>query len=546
MTITMTPRINGAHVPRDAIGTALINSDPGLSAAGPLTTAAGAAAYLPQYRDATQREGDKVLFCPTLTEDGRLTLYLTAAAPAEIGARAAGAVMHPAPPTATLVYTVAETIRRLPLNAEPAGGALWKLTADVARADLADLRKVMFDTVPSAQVSVTRTASMAAPLTRTFVTAAWKDPTLHAALLDSFSGIPMPDAETFLRLVRQAYPNYDSEFMLIDCTYTDETPVPPLEGFIEWRLNWKGATYQYYEDNYRPGRIHYLPDQFPLAVEPTGAPAVSLLKFETPDGNIESTVATFRFLGVPQVERARLEDAGRQIAVKTGKQPEFVSLQHAAGVSTRFTLVLPNASGTTGVEKCQPASIIDLEKGVRDEVVLSLPAFQALWAAIFSERQEQTLFVGWVDVMLSGDRYSARVEFLGRLKAGTMQEYFDRIIDSGADLSYATEVSVKVPRAIFSEARNPQVLAINVNFGPEAVASIDAPDSPNAAPMLTKTLKVRRAVADIVLGRAATGRFDYTLKVVTLEGERCARRSMRDTTLYITEKDLADCKDPCE
>ena len=92
MTLTLTPRITGAHVPRDAIGTALINSDPGLAAAGPLTTAAGAAAYLPQYRDATQREGDKVLFCPTLTEDGRLTLYLTAAAPAEIGARAAGAV----------------------------------------------------------------------------------------------------------------------------------------------------------------------------------------------------------------------------------------------------------------------------------------------------------------------------------------------------------------------------------------------------------------------------------------------------------------------
>lgn len=547
MTMTMKPRINGAHVPRAAIGDALINADPGLASTGLLTTATGDARWLPQYRDATQRDGDKVLFCPTLTEEGLLTLYLTAAPPPGLADPAAGAAMAPAPPVATLVYTVGETTRRLPLTAAPAQGALWKLTADVARSELPDLRKVMFDAVPSARVSVIRTALMAAPLTERFVTMAWDDPALHEALLASFGGtaIPMPDAATFLRLIRSAYPGYDSEFMLVDCQYTDETPVPPLEGFIEWRLNWNGATYSYFEDNYRPELIYYLPDRFALAVEQSGAPAVSLLKFAILDGVSKDIAATFRFLGIPQVDPARIEDAGHQLAGQLGRQPKLASLQYAAGVSTQFTLVLPNASGAAGAPKPQPNAIVDLDKGLRNEVVLSLPAFQALWAAIFSERPEQTLFVGWVDIALSDGKYAARIEFLGRLGAGTMQEYFDRIIDAGADLTYATEIAFKVPGKIFSADRDPQVLAVSANFGPGAIVSIDAPDSA-PPPMLTQKISVRRSVADIVLGRAATGVFDYTLKVVTLDGARCARRMTRETIVYVTEKDLEACQDPCE
>lgn len=537
---------NGAHVGRDRIGTALINPDPGLSDDVLLTTAAGVAAYLPRYRDGTQRAGDTPLFMPALSEDGRLELFLQAAPPPAIGDRVAGATMQPAPPLAELVFNADGQPRRVPLRAEDQGGGLWKLSAQLAGAPLTALRRVLFDAVPSAVVAVARNAVMAAPLTDAFVTAAWEQPALREGLLASFAGgaIPLHDPASFLALARMAWPGFAQEFMLVDCTYADEVPVPPLQGFVEVPLPWQGRARPYYQDNYRPWRFHYLPDGFRLAVERGGAPSVSLLKFATPDGSLERTVATFRFFATAVLDAARLEDARHHLAALAGREVELVSLQDAGGVASSLVLALPNASGTASQPQPLPSAQIDLARGLRAEVELSMPAFQALWDAIFSGHAEQTLFLGTVEVRPAG-RPVQQVPFAGRLEGTAMQDYFERILDQGVDLNWSSRVTVHVPAQVFSPARNPRVLAVSAIFTPEAVATITAPAADRTEPMLQATVEVQRTIRDIVLGRGQAGSLDYLLKVVTPEARLCRRITNRDRDIFILDADLHDCRDTC-
>jgi hypothetical protein len=538
---------NQEHVARNEIGAALINPDPALSPDVLMKTSDNADRYIPAFRNANQASGGQELYAPSLSSEGKLTAYLEMVPPAALSGTLAGVTKAKIDVSVTLTFTLSGQQRQAPLSARDQGNNIWELTGTFAGADLEALQQVLFDTVPSANLIVASTVRIAAQLSERFITTNWANEAIREGLKATFgSAIPFNSAAQFYSIVQQAYPDFPSEFMVMDCCYTSQIAMPPLPGFIQWQLTWDGRAYNYYQDNQQPNRVFFLPDSFQLAIEPSGSPTVSILRFTIPDGNdLEQAAATFRFFGSPIADIRRIEDARRQLASKLGRQPELVSLQYAHGVEKTLTISLPNAVGTASSPKLQPDAQIDLDMGLRNEVQLGFKAFQALWAAVFSDRPDQTIFMGWVDVGLSNGKFMNRISFVGRMPPATQANYFHEIIQVGSDVNYSTTLQVNVPAALLAATAEPQILAIELIFGPDATASFKAPSGNEHGPLLHSSVTLRRSVSDILLGNTLDGICRYTLKVVTLESARCCPKETTSNEIYVTGSDIRSCNKEC-
>jgi len=430
------------------------------------------------------------------------------------------------------------------------GNNIWlasvRLTADVLKL----ARTMLFDSSPNACIEITQTVRIAAPLSETFVTQNWSNDTIKNKLLEFLGGIPIGAAASFYRNAKDAAAmrgdDYASEFMLLDCTYTEEVALPTLPGFVQWPITWNGRVYNYYQDNQERSRVFFLPDRFEIAVGPTGAAAVSLLQLSLPPGGgIEGTQATFRVFGRPVVEFERIDQAKRYLREKIGPTTDLTSLQDARGVSTTFTQSLPSASGASSQPQIQSNAQIDLSAGMRNEVNLTFAAFQAVWAAIFSENAENPLFLGWLDVKLSGGRFADRVSFNARLPKHQEGNFLDTILDQSLDRDYSTPLTIKTFASIFASTVNAadEVLELSLTFGPNAVVTIQPPVTGNTAKLLENSVDVKRSIYDIVLGNQNAGSYRYTLRVARGDGKvPRADLESEESTIYVTPALVNECR----
>jgi len=533
---------------RNELGDAFINSDPGLSNAVVLDSANGAPAFLPSYRSATQSVDGAEAFSMRLDDDGTLQVFLEAVAPPPIANKVGAAQAHVAGTSFCLTLKQDSGARRIPVPVRDQGGNnLWlasvRLTADVLKL----ARTMLFDSSPNACIEVTQTVRIAAPLSETFVTQNWSNDAIKNKLLELLAGIPIDSAARFYRNAKDAAAmrgdDYASEFMLLDCTYTEEVALPTLPGFVQWPITWNGRVYNYYQDNQERSSVFFLPDRFEIAVGPAGAAAVSLLQLSIPEGGgVEGTRATFRVFGRPVVEFERVDQAKRYLREKIGPSTDLASLQDARGVSTTFTQSLPSASGASSQPQIQSNAHIDLSAGLRNEVSLTFAAFQAVWAAIFSESAENPLFLGWVDVKLSSGRYADQVSFNARLPKQQEGNFFDTILDQSLDREYSTTLTVKTFASIFANPAD-EVLELSLTFGPNTVVTIPPPAASNPAKLLDNSVEVKRSIYDIVLGNQNAGTYHYTLRVARGDGT-VARSDLKseESTIYVTPALVSACK----
>jgi hypothetical protein len=536
---------------RNELGTALINPDPGLSNAVVLDGVNGAQAFLPTYRSATQSVGGAEAFSMRLGDDGTLQVFLQAGAPPPIASKVGAAKAHLDGTSFGLTLKQDRGATRIPVPVRDQGGNnIWLASVRLDGDVLKLARTMLFDSSPNAFIEVTQTVRMAAPLSETFVTQNWSNEAIKSKLLDTFAGIPIDSAAKFYRNAKDAAAmrgdDYASEFMLLDCTYTEQVALPTLPGFVQWPITWNGRVYNYYQDNQERSRVFFLPDRFEIAVGPTGAAAVSLLQLSIPEGGgVEGTQATFRVFGRPVVEFERIDHAKRYLREKIGPATDLASLQDARGVSTTFTQSLPSASGNTSQPQIQGNAHIDLSAGLRNEVSLTFAAFQAVWAAIFSENAENPLFLGWVDVKLSGGRYADQVSFNARLPKQQEGSFFDTILDQSLDREYSTTLTVKTYASIFANVANPtdEVLELSLTFGPNAIVTVAPPATGNKAKLLENSVEVRRSIYDIVLGNQNAGVYDYALRVARGDGT-VARSDLRsqESTIYVTPALVNACR----
>ena len=276
-----------------------------------------------------------------------------------------------------------------------------------------------------------------------------------------------------------------------------------------------------------------------------GAPTVSLLQFTKADPNapasVKNTNANFRFYGKAVVDGSRIADAKNQLRSRIHQEPQMVSLQDADGVHTQMSLALPNATGTSGSQRIQQAANIKLRDGITNQIVLGFEAFKALWAAIFSDEPQQTLFTGWVDATFSGGKYAERVDFRGRLAKGDMETYYSDIVDTQSDINYQTSYEIMMPRVLFSSLK---LLMVTVTIGDKSVSLTDPGDSGPA--LLKEPLVLDRSASDLLLGLAADADNSYSLQLMKDDGSTtCCEGTASTNQIILAKTALESCTGAC-
>ncbi|WP_149471468.1 hypothetical protein [Roseomonas genomospecies 6] len=533
-------RVIRSRARRHELGSALITPLPSLTNAAVLESAAGGRYYLPAFQTAVQTAGGRETFRTDLSDDGTLTLYLSAEPPTGLAGTVGTASPYFDGLGFTLLLDASGGGTRIPMAATREGGNLWRLTTVLSGTDLKRAREALFDSTPNVALDITQRLHLAAQQTQAFIDENWSDAAIRQGLLDAFGGIPIDSPGTFFSMVSSGDPEYPQQFTVLDGTYTARIPVPPLPGYRQWQVDWKGRAYNYYQDNQDPARVFYAPEGFELAKGPAGVPTVSLLQFSLPDGDapVDQARATFRVYGLPVVDFARIENAAQALKGRLGVTPRMVSLQDAHTVRTSFTLYFPNAQATASSPLVQPDAAIDLGAGLRNEISLNFTQFRALWAAIFSTAPENPLFRGWVDVDLLDGRYKERIDFNGRLPKDLEAAFFDDILDTVTDSTYPARFSVRtVPKAF---AGPPEILELDVIFPGKAVTL--TPSNPRV------DVVIERSIRDIVIGKQNPEDYPYRLRVVHEDGSvTCCTGTARSDTpnLWLSVDQVAGCTGAC-
>lgn len=520
---------------------ALITPSAGLESNVMFSSSQGHEAYLPVYQSAAQSAGGNSAFTPTVTEDGTISFFVEATAPAELAKQAGAASQAPASPSFALVLNASGEGRRFPLEATSEGGAIQRLRTRFSGDDLKQVRAALFDVNPNVAIEVTQTLKLAVQQTRNFVDANWSNATIRQGLLELFQ-IPFNTAATYYQMACGGDPDFPNQYLVMRCVYKAQTPAPPLPGFVQWQVNWKNRAYNYYQDNQDRERVFYLPDRFEFAEGPTGAPSVSLLQFTLPEGNatVERTRATFRLFGKPVVDLERIQNAVEALRGSLGKTPQMVPLEDAHGVRMTFTQCLPNSMATGSTAALQEHAQINLAAGLRNELDLNFAQFRALWAAIFSADRENPLFRGWVDVILSDGRYKERVDFDGRLPRERETQFFDDILDTTTESTYPANFQVQTFPSIFASG-DAAVQELDVIFAGGKALALDAGN-------LSASVQLERSIRDIVLGNQRPDEYPYTLKVIRQDGtiSCCPGVARSDTPrVWIGVDQVEQCTGKC-
>lgn len=529
-------QVNRGRVRHSEMGAALVLSEPDLTAPQVLCGADGATCYLPAYRAAAQHAGGQEAFATRLDPDGTLTIFLSLARPEALRADRSGA--HPRLQDTAFGLCFAQGQQGLPLQAAFEGDSV-RLWVRLAGEDLVQVRSALFDTDPNVWVQVRHKVRLACPQTRAFVERNWHDDGIRAGLLGLFGGIPFASASSYFQMASAADPDFANQYLLLDGEYLSTAAVLPLPGYIQWQIECQGRVHNYYQDNRERSRIFYLPDRFELAAGPEGAPSLSLLQFSLPPdgGPVGDAQAVFRIFGNPVVDPLRIAAASKALSERIGTAVQMASLEDGNGVRKRFIQYLPNvqASNAAGIPSEQAHASIDLARGLRNELDLNFTQFRALWACIFSQAPEKTLFRGWVDVELADGRFTERIEFVGRLPQHRQASFFDDILDTSSTNTYPLVLSIHAMDRVFAQPSG--ILEVGLKFSNKTTVLL----SPGQT---TAEVSMERSIRDIVLGNQVPERYAYHMRVVREDGNILHGEFSEDSdnpSLWITPKMVDDC-----
>jgi hypothetical protein len=503
----------------------------------------GSEYYLPRHQLAGRQSG----YLPSLAADGKLSIYLHTGAPAGLAARPHAPSPIAAGVEVSLVYPCAGGKGVLPLALANRDAGIDEAGARLEPALLQALRAILFDSAPNASLVVRRRLGFAVQLSDAFILDWWREPAIRAALLWQLH-MQFDSAADYLQMIKEAVPGFSERFMLLECCYEERLDLPTLPGFNVKRLTWKNTIYNYYQDNQSLGRVYFLPDGFQLAVDSAGAPSASLLRLQTPDGSLKLMKAIFRFFAEPLVDQGRIDAARAALRQELKLEPEMLSLANAKGVKSGMTLVIPTASADSSHAHEVSNSSLNLATGIVCELNLSFTAFQAVWEAIFSQADEQSILTGWVDVSLQEGSLNDRILLELRLGSTAKGDYFRNIFDAESNDTYQRKLAVHVSQAIFNQkAGDAAVLGVSLDFGPGAMiefTAVDAGRSPDA--LLSKEVSVQSPVSDIILRQADPADFPYHIKVTRAEAESCATRVARSGSLYVLPRLVDEVNQACK
>jgi hypothetical protein len=289
---------------------------------------------------------------------------------------------------------------------------------------------------------------------------------------------------------------------------------------LEQRLvNWKGTWHHYYQDIADRNRFYYLPDHFELGTRSNGQPAMTL-RFEMPKGSTqpEEIQVRLQYYAKPIVDPKRLEAASEALrqyvpshVLSDQKRLEFPPLLIAK--SLKFDLELPQTDAESGSVQRRTRTL-HLQDGILETVTLTLQDFQAVWEAMFSDRAEETLLTGAVEIELEGfDKESIPVQL--RL-SGDRETLLNAVLVTDSQNTYSKAIQVKTMASVFQPPvgrEQEQIVAILVDFEQSDTVELNAQ-------ILSATARVMLSIQDHLLNRTGFDRYRYKLQVIRRNGNR--------------------------
>jgi hypothetical protein len=240
--------------------------------------------------------------------------------------------------------------------------------------------------------------------------------------------------------------------------------VAPGQSFelIRRQTSYKGNAFSYYQDAAQPWVFYYLPDRFKVArhAESPHTPMMSI-RLTAADGSVGSV--QLEYIAVPCVDIDRLQAAAGDLkAFVTGPAPAGVNVPAfepmlAPADKVQLRLAVADSGGGGGPFGERPGATVDLGRGIRDSLTLSMDQFRPVYDALFGS--SQILFTGTVSVDLPGDAGES-IPFSARLNdlAGELFDYQESATHDGgfhANLRNGIESPVKIARLSGTVASGP-------------------------------------------------------------------------------------------
>lgn len=313
--------------------------------------------------------------------------------------------------------------------------------------------------------------------------------------------------------------------------------VKPIVGvgsnLIQRQVEWNGNWYNYYQDATERYRFYYLPDSFQIGKRrDSGQPTISL-QFQFLDSS-QQTLSKLEYYAPPVVNTERLKAAATKLLRFAQPLPEGVDSLEFPPLKTpknlQFRLSLPGENGSLDVLQNRNARL-NLQVGIFDTLTLAVPEeFQAVWDAMFSTRQEKTLFTGQVVVEIEGG-YLEEIPFQVRLQDNP-DTLWNAIFQADVPAQYVKSIEVKTFKEMFNPpALRPQdsIISILVDFERSETVEL-------TAKQLNATAKLTLPIKDIVLRQADAGVYRYKLEVI--RQSRKQTYDWQETTMEILYPDV--------
>lgn len=296
---------------------------------------------------------------------------------------------------------------------------------------------------------------------------------------------------------------------------------------MEWNGNW----YSYYQDATERYRFYYLPDSFQIGKRrESGQPTMSLQFLDSS----QQTISKLEYYAPPVVNSERLKAAAAQLLRYAQPLPEGVdSLEFPPLRTTKnlqFRLSLPGANNSLDVLQNRNARL-NLQVGIFDTLNLAVPEeFQAVWDAMFSTRQEKTLFTGQVIVEIEGG-YLEEIPFQARLQDNP-NTLWDAIFLADVPAQYVKSIEVKTFKELFNSPPlrpQDQIISILVDFERSDTVEL-------TAQKLNVTAKLTLPIKDLVVRQVDAGVYRYKLEVI--RHSRKQTYDWQETTMEILYPDV--------
>jgi hypothetical protein len=196
----------------------------------------------------------------------------------------------------------------------------------------------------------------------------------------------------------------------------------------------------------------------------------------------------------------------------------------------QFRLSLPGENSSPNVLQNRNARL-NLQVGIFDTLNLAVPEeFQAVWDAMFSTRQEKTLFTGQVVVEIEGG-YVEEIPFQARSQDNP-DTLWNAIFQADVPAQYVKSIEVKTFKEMFkASASHPQdpIISILVDFERSDTVEL-------TASQLSATAKLTLPIKDLVLREADAGVYRYKLAVIRQSRQQTS--DWRETTMEILYPDV--------